>query len=153
MAFWPFRTRPTVAPFTDPFTAPILSLSPPINADRFIYSVPDNIYLIPLSIRIQVTLQIGIHGTDPSELQFARAAAVFDHSSAAAFTAPNVISVCYAPTGAISIPAGSPWAWIQMIPPDLHLYPADTITFRFRNWAAGDTIDLAIMHAKVWEVY
>ena len=153
MAIWPFRTRPTVAPFSDPYKAPIISLSPPINADRFIYYVPDNLYLIPLSIRIQVTLLPGIHGTDASELLFARAESIFDHSSASFFTAPNTITVCYAPTGAINAPPTAPFAWIQMIPPDLHLYPADSITFRFRNWVAGDTINLAIMHAKVWEVY
>jgi hypothetical protein len=153
MAIWPFRSRPTVAPFTDPYSIRAYVMGQAINADRLLWAVPDRVYIHPIALRYTVTLLPGIHGLDLSEVQFSSGGLIFAHSSPCALVAASTASICFADFGQPYTPAIGLLAWCQMLPSPICLYPNDLITFRFRNWILGDTIDLAVIYAKFWEVY
>ena len=153
MAIWPFRSRPTVAPFTDPFSVRAYIMAQNILVNQLVWSVPDRVYIQPIALRYTLTLLAGIHPTDASEVQFASGGIIFAHSSPCTLAANSNPSICFADFGQPFTPAIGLFAFCQMLPSPIYLYPNDSIIFNFRTWVAGDSIDLAVIYAKFWEVY
>jgi hypothetical protein len=153
MAIWPFKSKPVVLPFSNDYSAPVVQLFPLTPGQFGIFSVPDNQYIIPLVIRVPIALTAAAHGTSGPHLYFSRAGNIFASAGICLTAASFVGSLTYSATSLISAVTVYPRNITLPLPPSLHLYPRDVITFDLTNYVALDTIGPAYIHCKLSEVY
>jgi hypothetical protein len=153
MSFWPWKSRPVVTPFADPFSGRVHSFQTVFNASPFSLSVPSNLYIMPSFIHLQAITGAGIRSTTSSCLTFSRGGQLFAASNFGTVSNNQtrnffLANVGIYPTGATPItclvyPLGGP----------MYLYPEDTLTFTIPSFLAGDQFGPVIIHGKFWEVH
>jgi hypothetical protein len=153
MAIWPFKSRPVVVPFRDDFTLRTFDFPCPVSQQQSNIVIPDNMFAIPVSVIVSLTLAGAAHATTMSYLCFYRDGRLIAHSYPALITVLNTYQLCWAPHGANSTVAASPLSWaIPMLFP-VHLFPGDTVQFNQLNYLVTDTLLIFRLTAQVWEIY
>lgn len=153
MARWPWRTRPVVTPFTDDFSAPVLTLGENIPAFPFNFTFPGAFYWSLTSIVVHITTAAGVRGTTPSFFHLHRGGFVYTGSTAGILLNNSTVVTIWAPVGQTIAGAGAERARIYPMPFPTFIYPCDTLEIDFPSRIPADVIDYITIHGKCWEVH
>ena len=153
MSIWPWRTRPVVTPFTDDCSAKTLLIGQDVTVFPFTYSIPDNLYMIPLSFTARWTCAVAIRGIEPTNIVFSRGGLIFAGAYASALLSNHALLQTFAPGLERVHFAGFYGMSHAAMPNPIYLYPGDLITYFIPSLVAGDIAHEIVLHAQTWEAH
>ncbi len=153
MSFWPWRSRPVITPFNDDYSGKLIIMGENIPAVPFAWSVPDNLYLIPLSVTCLFTTAGGIRSPEGTSIRFTRAGHVFANSVSHALINNSAMITSFCAGVQRMVMAGFYDQSHAPMPYPLLCYPSDVITINVPTFLGTDAFDYAVIHAKTWEIH
>ena len=153
MNFWPWRSRPVVTPFTDPFSARVHRWDEVFTTEDFFVSIPSNLYIVPTSIYFRATAIAGIRGVIRNWLYFQRGDITFAGTHIEPTPSNATTHYFIAPIGGISPTLTTLGAKMDCLPYPIYLYPEDRLFFHMDAFLLGDVFDRLTIHGRFWEVY
>jgi len=153
MNIWPWRTRPVVTPFNDDYSGKLIIMGANIPAVPFEWSVPDNLYLVPLSITLHFTTLGGIRSPEGTSIRFSRSGLFFANSVGHPLINNAAMIQSFCPGVQRMVMAGFFDQSHAPIPYPLYCYPSDVITIYVPTFLGTDLFDYAVIHAKTWEIH
>lgn len=153
MALWPFKSKPKVTPFADPFSGQLVGPFGPATSFPLQFSIPDNVYISPSAICLIVTTTAGIRATTGGYLHILRGGLVFTATNWGSLQSSHTYSITFAAGLNVEAATATISGRIHALPYPLYLYPHDLIEIDNASFIAGDSIDSVTLHGKYWETY
>jgi hypothetical protein len=150
MAFWPWKSRPTIAPFREDYTGELLHIPDQANVTTFVFQLPGDVYLVPSVISLRIITGAGIRSSTPSSLLISRGGHIYNGCNfgpvASSQTAIIFLSACTGTQVSGTVRIGRLYAF----PWPSYCYPDDIFTFDIPSLILGDVIEHIHIHGKLW---
>lgn len=153
MSIWPWRSRPVVTPFKDNFSAKTILIGEDVVAFPFVYSIPDDLYIIPLGFTARWTCALAIRGPEGTNIVFSRGGNNFAGSVGHPLFSNNPVLQVFAPGLQRMAMAGFYGMTHAPMPYPVYLYPGDVITYTVQSLVAGDIAHEIVLHGMTWETH